>query len=131
MQKSSHLPRVLTATARGLGHWSKFKAQIPMLFEIIGTLDSAVVAGPLGSREFSVQAGDGALRCLYWEIDTTLPHLVRGKPIRVVGGWDEKQEWLKCHSVREATQDEVQTAGDMVTLCDAAMRETLATTPEM
>ena len=36
MQKSSHLPRVLTVTARGLGHWIKFKAQIPMLFEIIG-----------------------------------------------------------------------------------------------
>ena len=48
----------------------------------VGTLDSAVVAGPVGSREFRLQAGDGVLRCLYWEIDTTLPHLVRGKPIR-------------------------------------------------
>ena len=50
---------------------------------------------------------------------------------RVVGGWDEKHDWLKCHSVREASQEEVETAKDLVSVCDSVMRETLATTSEM
>lgn len=49
----------------------------------------------------------------------------------MVGSWEEKQEWLKCHSVREASQDEVVAAGDLVAVCDAIMRGTLARTPEM
>ena len=48
-----------------------------------------------------------------------------------MGSWDEKGEWLKCHSVREASQDEVRTTEELVTVCDAVMRRTVATMPEM
>ena len=40
VQLLSHFPRVLTATAKGMEHWSKYKAQTPMLFEIFGSSDS-------------------------------------------------------------------------------------------
>lgn len=39
LQLPSHYPRVLTATAKGMEHWSKYKMQIPMLFEIFGVSD--------------------------------------------------------------------------------------------
>ena len=50
---------------------------------------------------------------------------------RVVGVWDGGQQWVKCHSVREASQQEASCAQQMVDMCDRAMRETVAKMPEM
>ena len=36
LQMLSHFPRILTATAKGMEHWSKYKAQMAMLFEVFG-----------------------------------------------------------------------------------------------
>lgn len=119
---------------------------------ITGTLNSSVMAGPLKSKEFSLQTRDGVVRCLYWEMDRPLPHLVQGRhlryihvlpsnfdsmcichcmPPRVVGVWEERSQWVKCHCVREASQQEVQCTHQMVALADSAMREAVARVSEI
>ena len=50
---------------------------------------------------------------------------------RVVGSWEEGQQWVKCHSVREASQQEMQCAHQIVAACDSAMRLAVARLPEM
>ena len=127
--------RVLTATARGMEHWSQYKDYTHLLFEVFGMIkcssnlnphtrnihvcSSGVVSSPMsvgstGAKEFTLKASDGVVkcvrlthmyilmsytllrfhslvffssgfqRCLFWEIDRKLPHLVRGQMHRLV-----------------------------------------------
>ena len=50
---------------------------------------------------------------------------------RVVGSWDESHRWVKCHSVREASQQELQHVDQLVAMCDGHMRETVARLSEL
>ena len=77
--------RVLTATARGMEHWSKYKDYTHLLFEVFGMIkcssnlnphtrnihvcSSGVVSSPMsvgstGAKEFTLKASDGVVKCV-------------------------------------------------------------------
>lgn len=49
----------------------------------------------------------------------------------MVGSWEDSRQWVKCHCVREASQEEAEYAHQLVAVSDSAMREAVARLPEM
>lgn len=41
---------------------------ISILYDVIGTLSSPIEQGEMGAKRFTLQAVDGPLNCLFWEI---------------------------------------------------------------
>ncbi|XP_068187988.1 spermatogenesis-associated protein 22 isoform X2 [Antennarius striatus] len=114
--------RILTAVIHGIRHWSHFKDKVPYLFEIFGTLDSAVTMGHHGAKNFLMRDGKETVQCVFYENEQELPRLIRGQVHRCVGNYDRSKDVLVCVSVRPGLPSELRNAQESVKVCNAEMR---------
>ncbi|NWU24193.1 SPT22 protein, partial [Dyaphorophyia castanea] len=113
--------RILSAVIQSVRHWSQYAYKTPLLFEVLGTLDSAVTPGAHGAKNFLLRDGKETLPCVFYEIDRELPRLIRGRVHRCMGNYDAKRNVFKCVSVRPATAQEQNTFQDFVKIADVEM----------
>ncbi|KAJ7308807.1 hypothetical protein JRQ81_008074 [Phrynocephalus forsythii] len=113
--------RMISAVIESMKHWSQHADKTPLLFEVLGVLDSAVTPGSYGAKTFLLRDGKESVSCVFYEIDRELPRLIRGQVHRCVGNYDAKRAVFKCVSVRPATVPERQTFQDFVQIADAEM----------
>ncbi|XP_071093300.1 spermatogenesis-associated protein 22-like [Haliotis cracherodii] len=79
----------------------------PHMLEVFGVLDSAVVTDKSGTgKEFVLRDETDTVHCIFYEIDRSLPRLIRGQWQRCVGSVEHKSGRLKCVSVRAAGAEE-------------------------
>ncbi|NXC05549.1 SPT22 protein, partial [Orthonyx spaldingii] len=113
--------RILSAVIQSVRHWSQYAYKTALLFEVLGTLDSAVTPGAYGAKNFLLRDGKETLPCVFYEIDRELPRLIRGRVHRCMGNYDAKRNIFKCVSVRPATAQEQNTFQDFVKIADVEM----------
>ncbi|NWV90553.1 SPT22 protein, partial [Machaerirhynchus nigripectus] len=113
--------RILSAVIQSVRHWSQYTYKTALLFEVLGTLDSAVTPGAYGAKNFLLRDGKETLPCVFYEIDRELPRLIRGRVHRCMGNYDAKRNIFKCVSVRPATAQEQNTFQDFVKTADVEM----------
>ncbi|NXO36132.1 SPT22 protein, partial [Locustella ochotensis] len=113
--------RILSAVIQSVRHWSQYAYKTALLFEVLGTLDSAVTPGAYGAKNFLLRDGKETLPCVFYEIDRELPRLIRGRVHRCMGTYDAKRNIFKCVSVRPATAQEQDTFQDFVKIADVEM----------
>ncbi|NXG23017.1 SPT22 protein, partial [Grallaria varia] len=113
--------RILSAVIESVRHWSQYSYKTALLFEVLGTLDSAVTPGAYGAKNFLLRDGKETLPCVFYEIDRELPRLIRGRVHRCMGNYDAKRNIFKCFSVRPATAQEQNTFQDFVRIADVEM----------
>ncbi|NXR77772.1 SPT22 protein, partial [Pycnonotus jocosus] len=113
--------RILSAVIQSVRHWSQYAYKTPLLFEVLGTLDSAVTPGAYWAKNFLLRDGKETLPCVFYEIDRELPRLIRGRVHRCMGTYDAKKNIFKCVSVRPATAQEQNTFQDFVKIADVEM----------
>ncbi|NXB30967.1 SPT22 protein, partial [Eulacestoma nigropectus] len=113
--------RILSAVIQSVRHWSQYAYKTALLFEVLGTLDSAVTTGAYGAKNFLLRDGKETLPCVFYEIDRELPRLIRGRVHRCMGNYDAKRNIFKCVSVRPATAQEQNTFQDFVKIADTEM----------
>ncbi|NXA95446.1 SPT22 protein, partial [Melanocharis versteri] len=113
--------RILSAVIQSMRHWSQYAYKTALLFEVLGTLDSAVTPGAYGAKNFLLRDGKETLPCVFYEIDRELPRLIRGRVHRCMGNYDAKRNIFKCVSVRPATAQEQNTFQDFVKIADVEM----------
>ncbi|NXH08395.1 SPT22 protein, partial [Loxia leucoptera] len=113
--------RILSAVIQSVRHWSQYAYKTALLFEVLGTLDSAVTPGAYGAKNFLLRDGKETLPCVFYEIDRELPRLIRGRVHRCMGTYDAKKNIFKCVSVRPATAQEQNTFQDFVKIADVEM----------
>ncbi|XP_062844726.1 spermatogenesis-associated protein 22 [Trichomycterus rosablanca] len=123
--------RILTAVIDGMKHWSQFKDKVPMMFEVFGTLDSAVTIGKFGAKNFLIRDGKDVVPCVYYENDQALPRLIRGQVHRCVGNYDRQKNIFTCVSVRAASPSEQRNAQQAVKASDAEMRNVVGLLDEI
>ncbi|XP_068126865.1 spermatogenesis-associated protein 22 isoform X2 [Hyperolius riggenbachi] len=123
--------RIITASIESMKHWSQHSDKVPLLFELIATLDSAVCTGSHGSKVFILRDGKIQVECVFYEIDRDLPRLIRGRLHRVMGNYDKKKDQLKCYSVRPASPAEQQTFMDLVRASSHELEQYLKTMNEI
>ncbi|XP_071994530.1 spermatogenesis-associated protein 22 isoform X1 [Engystomops pustulosus] len=107
-EKSNSL-RIISASIETMKYWSQYSDRIPLLFEVLATLDSAVTSGDHGSKIFLLRDVKNHVQCIFYETDRDLPRLIRGRIHRVMGNFDQKRNTFKCVSVRPASVAEQQT----------------------
>ncbi|XP_054857832.1 spermatogenesis-associated protein 22 [Eublepharis macularius] len=113
--------RILSAVIESMKHWSQYTNKVPLLFEVLGVLDSAVTPGLYGAKTFLLRDGKESVSCVFYEIDRELPRLIRGRVHRCVGNYDASRKLFKCVSVRPANVPEQQTFQDFVRIADVEM----------
>ncbi|NWI63536.1 SPT22 protein, partial [Todus mexicanus] len=113
--------RIISAVIESLKHWSQYAYKTALLFEVLGTLDSAVTPGAYGAKNFLLRDGKESLPCVFYEIDRELPRLIRGRVHRCMGNYDAKKNIFKCVSVRPATIQEQNTFQEFVKIADTEM----------
>uniref|UniRef100_A0A8C9N7R8 Spermatosis associated 22 n=1 Tax=Serinus canaria TaxID=9135 RepID=A0A8C9N7R8_SERCA len=123
--------RILSAVIQSVRHWSQYAYKTALLFEVLGTLDSAVTPGAYGAKNFLLRDGKETLPCVFYEIDRELPRLIRGRVHRCMGTYDAKKNIFKCVSVRPATAQEQNTFQDFVKIADVEMTAYVKTMNEM
>ncbi|XP_029142009.1 spermatogenesis-associated protein 22 [Protobothrops mucrosquamatus] len=123
--------RILSAVIESMKHWSQYAGKTPLLFEVLGVLDSAVTPGQFGSKAFLLRDGKETVSCVFYEIDRELPRLIRGRVHRCMGNYDAKHKVFKCVSVRPATAAEQQTFQDFVKAADGEMCRFVKTSNEI
>ncbi|KAL0994428.1 hypothetical protein UPYG_G00122070 [Umbra pygmaea] len=123
--------RILTAVVSGMRHWSQFKDRALYLFEVFGTLDSAVTVGSHGAKNFLIRDGKDVIQCVFYENELTLPRLIRGQVHRCVGTFDCSRDTLTCMSVRAALPSEQRTSHESVKASDAEMRSLVKSLSEV
>ncbi|XP_068271972.1 spermatogenesis-associated protein 22 [Nyctibius grandis] len=123
--------RIISAVIESLRHWSQYTSKIALLFEVLGTLDSAVTPGAYGAKNFLLRDGKETLPCVFYEIDRELPRLIRGRVHRCMGNYDAKRNIFKCVSVRPATVQEQNTFQEFVKIADIEMTKYVKTMNEM
>uniref|UniRef100_A0A8C5IHT3 Spermatogenesis associated 22 n=1 Tax=Junco hyemalis TaxID=40217 RepID=A0A8C5IHT3_JUNHY len=123
--------RILSAVIQSVRHWSQYAYKTALLFEVLGTLDSAVTPGAYGAKNFLLRDGKETLPCVFYEIDRELPRLIRGRVHRCMGTYDAKKNIFKCVSVRPATAQEQNTFQDFVKVADVEMTAYVKTMNEM
>uniref|UniRef100_A0A8D2L4G4 Spermatogenesis associated 22 n=1 Tax=Varanus komodoensis TaxID=61221 RepID=A0A8D2L4G4_VARKO len=121
LQENDNSLRMICAVIESMKHWSQFTHKAPLLFEVLGTLDSAVTPGPYSAKTFLLRDGKETVSCVFYEIDWDLPRLIRGQVHRCVGNYDTKRKVFQCVSVRPATVTEQQTFQDFVKASDVEM----------
>ncbi|KAM9370760.1 spermatogenesis-associated protein 22 [Phaethornis superciliosus] len=119
-EKKSSL-RIISAVIESMKHWSQYAYKTALLFEVLGTLDSAVTTGAYGAKNFLLRDGKESLPCVFYEIDRELPRLIRGQVHRCMGNYDAKRNIFKCFSVRPATLQEQNTFQEFVRIADVEM----------
>ncbi|XP_058019829.1 spermatogenesis-associated protein 22 [Ahaetulla prasina] len=123
--------RILSAVIESMKHWSQYSDKTPLLFEVLGVLDSAVTPGQFGSKTFLLRDGKETVTCVFYEIDRELPRLIRGRVHRCMGNYDAKHKVFKCVSVRPATAAEQQTFQGFVKAADVEMCRFVKTSNEI
>uniref|UniRef100_A0A674KDR0 Spermatosis associated 22 n=1 Tax=Terrapene triunguis TaxID=2587831 RepID=A0A674KDR0_9SAUR len=123
--------RIISAVIESMKHWSQYTYKTALLFEVLGTLDSAVTPGAYGAKSFVLRDGKESLPCVFYEIDRELPRLIRGRVHRCMGNYDTKRNIFKCVSVRPATVVEQRTFQEFVKTSDVEMRECVKTMNEV
>ncbi|NWR54862.1 SPT22 protein, partial [Bucorvus abyssinicus] len=123
--------RIISAVIESMRHWSQYANKTALLFEVLGTLDSAVTLGEYGAKTFLLRDGKESLPCVFYEIDRELPRLIRGRVHRCMGNYDAKRNVFKCFSVRPATIQEQNTFQDFVKVADAEMTAFVKTLNEI
>ncbi|NXC42675.1 SPT22 protein, partial [Penelope pileata] len=113
--------RIISAVIESMKHWSQYTYKTALLFEVLGTLDSAVTSGTYGAKNFLLRDGKESLPCVFYEIDRELPRLIRGRVHRCMGNYDTKRNIFKCVSVRPATIPEQKTFQEFVKIADVEM----------
>ncbi|NXW61032.1 SPT22 protein, partial [Eurystomus gularis] len=113
--------RIISAVIESMRHWSQYASKTALLFEVLGTLDSAVTPGAYGAKNFLLRDGKESLPCVFYEIDRELPRLIRGRVHRCMGNYDAKRNIFKCVSVRPATIQEQNTFQGFVKIADVEM----------
>ncbi|NXH14108.1 SPT22 protein, partial [Bucco capensis] len=113
--------RIISAVIESMRHWSQYAYKTALLFEVLGTLDSAVTPGAYGAKNFLLRDGKETLPCVFYEIDRELPRLIRGRVHRCMGNYDAKKNLFKCVSVRPATSQEQNTFQEFVKIADYEM----------
>ncbi|NXL91638.1 SPT22 protein, partial [Alectura lathami] len=113
--------RIISAVIESMKHWSQYTYKTVLLFEVLGTLDSAVTSGAYGAKNFLLRDGKESLPCVFYEIDRELPRLIRGRVHRCMGNYDTKRNIFKCFSVRPATIPEQNTFQEFVKISDVEM----------
>ncbi|NXI41007.1 SPT22 protein, partial [Galbula dea] len=113
--------RIISAVIESMRHWSQYTYKTALLFEVLGTLDSAVTPGAYGAKNFLLRDGKETLPCVFYEIDRELPRLIRGRVHRCMGNYDTKRNLFKCVSVRPATVQEQNTFQEFVKIADYEM----------
>ncbi|KAM5179776.1 spermatogenesis-associated protein 22 [Mantella aurantiaca] len=119
--------RIITVSIESMRHWSQYRDQTPLLFELLAVLDSAVTSGSHGSKLFILKDGKNHVPCIFYEIDRDLPRLIRGRVHRVMGNYDKEKNLLKCVSVRPASPAEQQTFTEFVTASSNEMEQYIKT----
>ncbi|XP_034261243.2 spermatogenesis-associated protein 22 isoform X3 [Pantherophis guttatus] len=123
--------RILSAVIESMKHWSQYSNKTPLLFEVLGVLDSAVTPGQFRSKTFLLRDGKETVTCIFYEIDRELPRLIRGRVHRCMGNYDAKHKMFKCVSVRPATAAEQQTFQGFVKAADVEMCRFVKTSNEI
>ncbi|XP_075296404.1 spermatogenesis-associated protein 22 [Opisthocomus hoazin] len=123
--------RIISAVIESMRHWSQYAYKTALLFEVLGTLDSAVTPGAYGAKNFLLRDGKESLPCVFYEIDRELPRLIRGRVHRCMGKYDAKRNIFKCVSVRPATIQEQNTFQEFVKIADVEMTAYVKTMNEM
>ncbi|XP_010007378.1 PREDICTED: spermatogenesis-associated protein 22 [Chaetura pelagica] len=123
--------RIVSAVIESMKHWSQYAYKTPLLFEVLGTLDSAVTTGAYAAKNFLLRDGKESLPCVFYEIDRDLPRLIRGRVHRCMGNYDIKKNLFKCFSVRPATMQEQNTYQDFVKISDVEMTAYVKTLNEI
>ncbi|KFV58442.1 Spermatogenesis-associated protein 22, partial [Tyto alba] len=113
--------RIISSVIESMRHWSQYAYKTAILFEVLGTLDSAVTPGAYGAKNFLLRDGKQSLPCVFYEIDRDLPRLIRGRVHRCMGNYDAKRNIFKCVSVRPATIQEQNTFQQFVKIADVEM----------
>ncbi|XP_069801122.1 spermatogenesis-associated protein 22 [Dendropsophus ebraccatus] len=121
-EKSNSL-RILSASIESMKYWSQYSDKIPLLFEVLATLDSAVTSGEHGSKVFLLRDGKNHVQCIFYEIDQELPRLIRGRIHRAMGNYDQRKNMFKCVSVRAASVAEQQTFMQYIIIADKEMEK--------
>ncbi|XP_013410479.1 spermatogenesis-associated protein 22-like [Lingula anatina] len=119
--------KILTATIEGMKHWSQYKKDIPLIFEIYAHLDSAISSTPdnLG-KTFEMKDCKQRILCTFYEIDRPLPRLIRGQLLRCVGSLNNDGTTFKCVSVRPALDLEKKVIQQNIAAADRSMRKIVA-----
>ncbi|XP_059829425.1 spermatogenesis-associated protein 22 isoform X2 [Hypanus sabinus] len=115
--------RVMTATIEGMKHWTQYSDRLTLLFEVFATLDSAVITGEYGAKNFLLRDRKNSVPCVFYETDRDLPRLIRGQIHRCMGTYDKKRNLFKCVSVRPTTAVEQKTFTEFVSVADAEMTQ--------
>ncbi|XP_027747264.1 spermatogenesis-associated protein 22 isoform X3 [Empidonax traillii] len=68
MREKKNSLRILSAVIESLRHWSQYSYKTALLFEVLGTLDSAVTPGAYGAKNFLLRDGKETLPCVFYEI---------------------------------------------------------------
>uniref|UniRef100_A0A8C2U0N0 Spermatosis associated 22 n=1 Tax=Coturnix japonica TaxID=93934 RepID=A0A8C2U0N0_COTJA len=123
--------RIISAVIESMKHWSQYSYKTALLFEVLGTLDSAVTSGGYRAKNFLLRDGEESLPCVFYEIDRELPRLIRGRVLRCMGNYDAKRNIFKCVSVRPATIPEQNTFQEFVKIADAEMTAYVKTMNEI
>ncbi|XP_039363896.1 spermatogenesis-associated protein 22 [Mauremys reevesii] len=131
LKENDNSLRIISAVIESMKHWSQYTYKTALLFEVLGTLDSAVTPGAYGAKSFVLRDGKESLPCVFYEIDRELPRLIRGRVHRCMGNYDTKRNIFKCVSVRPATVVEQRTFQEFVKTSDVEMREYVKTMNEV
>nr|XP_009503797.1 PREDICTED: spermatogenesis-associated protein 22 [Phalacrocorax carbo] len=123
--------RIISVVIESMRHWSQYTYKTMLLFEVLGTLDSAVTPGAYGAKNFLLRDGKESLPCVFYEIDRELPRLIRGRVHRCMGNYDAKRNVFKCVSVRPATIQEQNTFQEFVKIADVEMATYVKTMNEI
>ncbi|XP_063002661.1 spermatogenesis-associated protein 22 [Elgaria multicarinata webbii] len=131
LKENDNSLRIISAVIQSMKHWSQYTHRAPLLFEVLGVLDSAVTPGPYGAKNFLLRDGEESASCVFYEIDRDLPRLIRGHVHRCMGNYDAKRKVFRCVSVRPATVPEQQTFQDFVKAADVEMGKYAKTSNEV
>ena len=84
---------------------------------------TTLARGQTKCKQFQLTTIDGPVNCIFWEMSSSLPPLVQGHPLRVVGQWNEQDQMMQAYSVREAMKEEEMASGKAVEASDRSMRQ--------
>ncbi|XP_069470034.1 spermatogenesis-associated protein 22 [Ambystoma mexicanum] len=123
--------RIISAVIESMKHWSQYNDRAALLFEVLATLDSAVISGNHGAKTFLLRDGRDTLPCIFYETDRDLPRLIRGRVHRCMGNYDKKKNLFKCVSVRPASVAEQKMFPKFIRASDAEVKQYVQSVIEM
>ncbi|XP_006815418.1 uncharacterized protein LOC102800873 [Saccoglossus kowalevskii] len=116
--------KIITATIEGMKHWKEVSSNINLLFEVYAMVDSAVSTRTDGcGKQFILRDTNNSVKCIFFEIDRSIPKIIRGQYYRCIGNLFEDSGCFHCVSIRIATQQELKLIKVNISASDKAMRD--------